>query len=66
MTQINLLMKEKQTHGHREHSSGCQGLGSGRKAVDWEFGIRRCKPLYIKWINNKVLLHSTGTIFNIL
>ena len=28
--------------------------------VDWEFGISRCKLLYIEWINNKVLLYSTG------
>ena len=28
--------------------------------VDWEFGISRCKLLYIGWINNKVLLYSTG------
>ena len=27
---------------------------------DWEFGISRCKLLYIGWINNKVLLYSTG------
>ena len=27
---------------------------------DWEFGISRCKLLYIEWINNKVLLYSTG------
>ena len=26
----------------------------------WEFGVGKCKPLYIGWINNKVLLHSTG------
>ena len=25
-----------------------------------EFGISRCKPVYIKWINNKVLLYSMG------
>ena len=25
-----------------------------------EFGIRRCKLLYIGWMNNKVLLYSTG------
>ena len=29
--------------------------GKGR-----EFGISRCKLLYIGWINNKVLLYSTG------
>ena len=27
---------------------------------DWEFGISRCKLLYIGWINNMVLLYSTG------
>ena len=31
--------------------------------MDWEFGISRCKLLilYIEWINNKVLLYSTGS-----
>ena len=33
------------------------GWGWGR---DWEFGISGCKQLYIEWINNKVLLYSTG------
>ena len=28
--------------------------------MDWEFGITRCKLVYIQWINNKVLLYSTG------
>ena len=28
--------------------------------MEWEFGISRCKLLYIEWINNKVLLNSTG------
>ena len=32
----------------------------GRKKKDWEIGIRRCKLLCIGWINNKVLLYSTG------
>ena len=27
--------------------------------MDWEIGIRRCKLLYIEWIN-KVLLCTTG------
>ena len=27
---------------------------------DWEFGISRCKLLYIEWINNKVLLYNMG------
>ena len=27
--------------------------------MDWEPGIRRCKFLYIEWVNSKVLLYST-------
>ena len=27
--------------------------------MEWEVGVSRCKPLYIEWINNKVLLYST-------
>ena len=32
----------------------------GEGGMDWELGISRCKLLYIEWINNKVLLYSTG------
>ena len=32
----------------------------GGGGMDWEFGVSRCKLLHIKWINNKVLLYSTG------
>ena len=28
--------------------------------MEWEFGVIRCKLLYIGWINNKFLLYSTG------
>ena len=35
-----------------------EGVGGG---MDWEFGMSRCKLLYIGWINNKVLLYSTET-----
>ena len=31
----------------------------GRRGLDWESGIRRCKLVYVEWINNKVLLYST-------
>ena len=37
--------------------------------MEWEVDVRRCKLLYIEWINNKVLLYSTEnyrTIFSIL
>ena len=33
-----------------------EGAGGG---MEWEFGTSRCKLLYIKWINNKVLPYST-------
>ena len=46
-------MKQKQTQ--KEQTYGCLGGG-----MDQEFGISRCKLLYIKWINNKVFLYSTG------
>ena len=59
MTQMNLSMKQKQTHRHREQTCGCQGGGGGGR-LDWEAGVNRCKLSYIKWINNKVLLYSTG------
>ena len=55
MMQMNLSMKHKQIHRHGEHTCGCQGSGCGG-VMDWEFGISRCKLLYIEWINNKVLL----------
>ena len=52
-------MKQKQTHRHREQTAVAKGEGSGG-GMDWEFGISRCKLLYTGWINNKVLLYSTG------
>ena len=32
----------------------------GGRGMDWEFGVSRCKLVYIEWINNKVLRYSTG------
>ena len=32
----------------------------GGRGMDWEFGVSRCKLLHLEWINNKVLLYSTG------
>ena len=39
-----------------------KGEGVGR-GMEWEFGISRCKLLYIGWINNKVLLYNTENYF---
>ena len=58
---MNLSTKQKQTHRCREQTCGCQDVGGVvRGGKDWEFGISRGKLLYIGWINNKVLLYSTG------
>ena len=27
--------------------------------MNWEFGVSRCRLVYIRWINNKVFLYST-------
>ena len=32
----------------------------GMGGLDWELGTSRCKVLHIEWINNEVLLYSTG------
>ena len=32
-----------------------EGVGEG---MEWEFGVSRCKFLYIEWINSKVLHYS--------
>ena len=42
-----------------EQTCGCQGEGC-EGGMDWEFGVSRCKLLYREWINNKILLYSTG------
>ena len=32
----------------------------GVRRIGWEFGVSRCKLLHLEWIDNKVLLYSTG------
>ena len=34
-----------------------EGVGAG---VEWKVGVSRCKLLETGWINNKILLQSTG------
>ena len=58
MTQINRSMKYRVTDiVNRLMVAWVEGVWGG---MDWEFGVSRCKLLYIQWINNKVLLYSTG------
>ena len=61
MTQTNLSIEQKQTHGHREQSGGCQGGGDWGRGGMGGLGVSRCKLLYREWINNKVLLSGTET-----
>ena len=63
MMQIRMSRKQIQTHIHREQTCGCQGDGGFGRGKNWEFGVSRCKLLYIGWINNKDLhreLHSVS------
>ena len=53
MAQMNLSTEQKQTHGHREQTCGCQEEGSG---MDWEFGVSKYKLLHLEWLRNEVLL----------
>ena len=36
-----------------------KGVGE-RSGMDLEFGVHRCKLLYLEWIDNKILLYSMG------
>ena len=40
--------------------SNKQNVLGGAGGRDWEFGVSRCKLLYTGWLNNKVLLYTTG------
>ena len=58
MAQMNHNQKTQIHHGCREQACGCkEGGGTG---TDWEFGVSGCKLLHLEWIDNKVLLYSTG------
>ena len=34
--------------------------------MNCEFGVGRCKLLHLEWINNKVLMYSTGNYIEYL
>ena len=59
MAQINLSKEQKQTYRHGQQTCVCQGGGAG-SAMDWEFGVNKCKLLHLEWLGNEVLLYSTG------
>lgn len=51
-------IRREESHGHRGQMCSCPGGGWERGG--WEFGVVRCKLLNRGWINNQVLLYSTG------
>ena len=53
----NELIYETETDIENRLMVAIEGSGGGR---DWEFGISRCKILYVEWINKKVMLYITG------
>ena len=59
MIQMNLFTKQKQTHRLREQTYGYRGEGRGA-GIDWEFENDTYTLLYLKQINSKDLLYSTG------
>ena len=59
MTQMNISTKQKQTQDIENRFVVAKREGGGG-GMDWEFGISRCKLLYLERVNNKVLLYSTG------
>ena len=58
MTQINLSLKQKWIHRHREQICVTKGRRGG---LDGECGVSRGKLLHLEWIDNKVLLYLAGT-----
>ena len=32
----------------------------GKRGMNWEFGVSKCKLLHLEWINNKAILYSIG------
>ena len=63
---MNLSAKQNQIRRDRDQTCDTEirlvvakGEGGGR-GMGWEFGVGRCKLLHLEWLNDKVLLYSTG------
>ena len=64
MAQMNLCIKQKQTH--KENRLAVAKGAEGQSGMDWEFGVSRCKLLHLEWISNEVLLTAQETISSLL
>ena len=62
---MNLFTKQKQTHRQKTNLWLPKGKGGGG-GINQEFGINTCTLLYIKQVNNKDLLYSTGNYIQYL
>ena len=56
--QINVSTKKNRLTDIENRPVVAKVVGRGGK--EWEFGINRGKLLCVEWINNKILLYSTG------
>ena len=55
---MTLSTEWKRTHRHGQQTCGCRGgREGGGSGMDW---ANRCKLLHLEWIDNEVLLYSTG------
>ena len=63
MAQMNLSIEQKQTHRCGQQTCSCQERGEG-KWMDWEFGVNRCKLLYLGRIDNESCCKAQGTMSN--
>ena len=54
---------ERDSQAQRTDFRLLMGRGHGG-GMNWEFGISRCKLVYIEWINSKVVLYIQYPVIN--
>ena len=59
MAQMSLSMKQNRLINTQNTSAVAEGMWGIGGEMDWELGLADTN-LYIEWINNKLLLCSTG------
>ena len=55
---VKLSTKQKLTD--RENRLVVAKGGGRGSRMDWQFGVSRCKQLHLVWVDNEILLFSTG------
>ena len=59
------IYKTETDHGHGDQTCVCLEVGGG-SGTDREYGVGRCKLLYLEWISNGSYYTAQGTISNLL